>query len=84
VSTAAGCAGSSKGGEDDTRHLIIHKEQVHKYTPEEVYNSSRDELRWGASINPAAMVDLGKSDWLLSFTQRHLGKCRHDRVTFYD
>jgi len=70
--------------EDDLRHLIIHKGQVHQSTPEEVYNRSRDEVQWGPSINQAAVVDLGKSDWLLAFAQRHLSKCRHYRIMFYD
>ena len=72
------------GSEDDMRHLIIHKAQVHQYTPEELYNSSRDEVRWGPSLGQAAVVDLGKSDWLLAFSQRHLGNCKHYRIMFYD
>ena len=70
--------------EDETRHLIIHKGQVHQYTPEEVYSYSRDGVQWGPSINQAAVVDLGRSDWLLAFSQRHLGNCKHYRIMFYD
>jgi hypothetical protein len=70
--------------DDDVRHLIIHKEQVHQTTPEEVHNYSSDTVRWGPSINQAAVVELGKSSWLLSFSQQHLGNCKHYRIMFYD
>ena len=70
--------------EKEMRHLIIHRGQAHQYTPEEVYQSSRDSISWGPAINQAAVVSLGRSDWLLSFSQRHLGNCRHYRIMFYD
>jgi hypothetical protein len=70
--------------EDEMRHLIIHKAQVYQYTPEEVYNYSCGEVQWGPSINHAAVVDFGRSDWLRSFSQRHLGNCKHYRIMFYD
>ena len=70
--------------EADVKHLVVHRAQVHLYTPEEVYNSTRDEVRWGPSINQAAVVNLGKSAWLLTFSQRHLARCEHYRIMFYD
>jgi len=70
--------------EDEMRHLIIHKGQVHQYTPEEIYNYSCDEVRWGPSINQAAVVDLARSHWLLAFSQLHLGNCKHYRIMFYE
>ncbi|WP_315712519.1 MULTISPECIES: hypothetical protein [unclassified Bradyrhizobium] len=70
--------------EDDMRHLILHKVQVHQVTPEEVHDYSREIVSWGPAIDQAAVVDLGKSDWLLSFAQRHLARCRHFRIMFYD
>ena len=44
----------------------------------------RDEVRWGALINQAAIVNFGKSEWLLSFSQQHLARCKHYRLMFYD
>ncbi len=68
--------------EDDMRHLVLHK--THQVTPEEVYDYSRETVGWGPSINQAAVVDLGRSAWLLSFSQQHLASCRHYRIMFYD
>ncbi|MGC2778433.1 MAG: hypothetical protein WA418_22635, partial [Bradyrhizobium sp.] len=72
------------GPEHDVRHLIIHQAQVHQYTPEEVYNPLSDEVQWGPPIDQAAVVDLGRSNWLLGFSQMHLARCRHYRIMFYD
>jgi hypothetical protein len=58
--------------------------QVHLSTPEEVYKYIRDEVQWGPSINQAAALDLGRSDWLRSFAQRHLCKCEHYRIMVCD
>jgi hypothetical protein len=58
--------------------------QVHLSTPEEVYKHIRDEVQWRPSINQAAALDLGRSDWLRLFAQRHLCKCEHYRIMFYD
>ncbi|MET4231777.1 hypothetical protein ABIB83_005210 [Bradyrhizobium sp. I1.8.5] len=41
-------------------------------TPEEVYNFSFDTIDWGPSTRQAAVVNLGKSDWLNRFAQTHL------------
>ena len=52
-------------------------------TPEEVieYRELGPRL---ARARPAAMFDLGKSEWLLSFSQRHLSSCHHFQLMFYD
>jgi hypothetical protein len=68
----------------DIKHLVLQGTQVHLFTPEEVYNCLRDEVRWGPSIDSAALVNLGKSEWLLTFDQRHLARCNHYRIMFYD
>jgi hypothetical protein len=70
--------------EADVKHLVVHRAQVHMFTPEEVYNYARDEVQWGPSIDQAAVVHLGKSEWLLTFSQRHLARCNHYRIMFYD
>jgi hypothetical protein len=65
------------------RQVIIHRPQVVMITPEEVinYGSATEAL---AKHTPAAMFDLGASDWLKSFSQRHLEACRHYQLFFYD
>jgi hypothetical protein len=68
----------------DIKHLIVRRAQVHMCTPEEVYNCARDEVQWGPSIDQAAVVNLGKSEWLLTFSQQHLERCDHYRIMFYD
>ena len=37
-----------------------------------------------ARTRPAAMFDLGKSDWLRSFSQRLLSSCRHFQLMLHD
>jgi hypothetical protein len=70
--------------EADVRHLVFHGVQVSMFTPEEVHKYDRDEVKWGPEIDQAAIVNFGKSDWLLSFAQRHLSRCSHYRIMFYD
>jgi hypothetical protein len=70
--------------ETDVRHLLFHRAQVSMFTPEEVHSYLRDEIKWGPAIDQAAIVNLGKSDWLLGFAPRHLDRCRHYRIMFYD
>jgi hypothetical protein len=70
--------------EADVRHLLFHKVQVSMFTPHEVYSYHRDEIKWGPAIDQAAVVNLGRSDWLLGFAQLHLERCNHYRIMFYD
>ena len=51
-------------------------------TPEEVIGDGAVALL--ARFRPAAMFDLGRSAWLLSFAQQHLRECRHYQLLFYD
>jgi hypothetical protein len=65
------------------KHVLVVGPQVVMVTPEEVI----DYRRGGAAISgysPAAMFDLGKSEWLRSFSARHLESCRHFQLFFYD
>jgi hypothetical protein len=68
----------------DLRHLVVHQAQVSMFTPEEVHNYAREGIDWGPSVNRAAVVNLNRSDWLLAFEQRHLARCNHYRLMFYD
>jgi hypothetical protein len=54
------------------------------FTPEEVHNYARDGINWGAAIDHAAAINLGRSEWRLSFSQQHLDRCSHYRIMFYD
>jgi hypothetical protein len=67
---------------EDLRHVRFMRPQVVMITPEEVI--SYTNLDYIAQHRPAAMFNLGKSDWLKSFAQRHLKKCRHYQLLFYD
>jgi hypothetical protein len=67
--------------EGHLRHVKIVNPQVVMVTPEEVINY--------ATFQPgphegAAAFDCGKSEWLQSFSPRHLAICRHYRLMFYD
>lgn len=66
------------------RHVHFVRPQAFMFTPEEVipYGSSR--VADGSNHRPAAAFDLGRSEWLLSFSQRHLSRCRHFQLLFYD
>jgi len=65
------------------KHVRFDGCQVVMITPEEVieYRELGPRL---ARMRPAAMFDLGKSDWLRSFSQRHVSSCRHFQLMFYD
>jgi hypothetical protein len=65
------------------RHLRFLKSQVHMFTPEEVENYSVSQVNWGAT-EKGALVSLGRTLWLNSFSPIHLGRCEHFRAMFYD
>ena len=70
-------------GDESLRHVRFVGMQVVQITPEEVIDYSALGSRL-ANCRPAAMFDLGRSPWLKSFSQRHLAKCRHFQLMFYD
>ena len=65
------------------RHVSFHGFQVVAITPEEVidYRGLRTAFSTHA---PAAAIDCGQSPWFQSFAQRHLGRCSHFQLLFYD
>jgi len=65
------------------KHVRFEGFQVAMITPEEVIEYSELGPRL-ASTGPAAMFDLGKSEWLRSFSPRHLSACHHFQLMFYD
>jgi hypothetical protein len=66
-----------------TFHIMFTGFQVVMITPEEVIED--DQLPDNFSnLRPAALFDLGKSAWLHTFDQRHLAKCKHYKLLFYD
>jgi hypothetical protein len=67
---------------EDLRRVRFLRPQVVMVTPEEIINYAK--LNYIAQYRPAAMFDLGKSDWLKSFSQQHLGKCSRYQFLFYD
>jgi hypothetical protein len=65
------------------RHLKFQQAQAYMFTPEEVENYARTSVDWGAT-DGGSLVSLGRSSWLESFSPRHLARCSHFRVMFYD
>ena len=70
-------------GSSDLQHLLFKGTQSYIFTPEEVENYSNSLIDWGKT-DWGAMVSLGRSEWLGSFSPRHLEKCEHIRAMFYD
>lgn len=68
---------------EDLRHVRFIRPQVVMRTPEEVidYGAVGPEF---SKHPPAAMFDLGQSKWLKSFSSRHLSRCTHFQLFFYD
>jgi hypothetical protein len=65
------------------KHVEFQKPQVVMVMPEEVATMERlgDAL---VHHRPAALFDLGKSEWLQSFNPTHLARCSHFCLVFYD
>jgi len=71
-------------GPTDLRHVRFNRPQVVMITPEEVIDYQRFGLDDALAKSRAALWDLGRSEWLQSFAQRHLHQCRHFQLVFYD
>jgi len=67
---------------ENLKHLLFLRPQVFMFTPEEVYDYGRG-VKF-SEHNNAAIVSLGRSEWLRSFSPRHLDNCQHYQVMFYD
>ena len=65
------------------QHLLFTRAQTFMFTPEEVENYASNVIHWASTKN-GALVSLGRSPWLESFSPMHLGKCEHFRAMFYD
>lgn len=63
------------------RHAKFIKAQIVMITPEEVIDASRLDPAFQKGVG---IVNLGKSDWLNSFTPTHLTRCEHYQLLFYD
>ena len=67
----------------NTRHLLFREPQVFMFTPEDVENHGSSVVNW-TDTGRAALVSLGRSQWLASFNPYHLTECLHFRVMFHD
>jgi hypothetical protein len=65
------------------QHLLFAHAQTFMFTPEEVENYAANAVDW-SQTQSGALVSLGRSPWLESFSPMHLGKCEHFRAMFYD
>jgi hypothetical protein len=68
---------------DQIHHLQFVKSQSFMFTPEEVENYAVSGVKWDETSR-GALVSLGQSAWMTTFSQRHLGRCEHYRAMFYD
>lgn len=68
---------------EDLHHVQFFGTQVAMITPEEVINYGKMNS-YLTEHRPAMMFNLGKSEWLKSFSPLHLGKCNHYQLLFYD
>jgi hypothetical protein len=73
----------SEPGTATPRHLRFIRPQVVAITAEEVIDYARVP-HFSGQHGRAALFDLGSSEWVASFAPRHLGRCRHYQVFFYD
>lgn len=64
-------------------HLRFQGVQAYQFTPEEVADHSQASVDWNRTAG-SALVCLGRSAWLESFSQTHLRHCSHYRAMFYD
>jgi hypothetical protein len=69
--------------ESKIHHLFFTGVQVVMFTPEEVIDYRSLNPTWSI-VRPAGILCLGKSAWLRSFSQQHLGNCSHFQIMFYD
>lgn len=68
---------------ENLRHVRFVNGQVVLVTPEEVVapGTLGDLL---VRYSPAAAFDCGRDAWLMSFSPRHLARCSHYQLMFYD
>ena len=69
--------------DDKLQYLFFVGVQVFMFTPEEVINYITISPLWREN-RKAGIICLGKSEWLKSFSPRHLDKCNHYQIMFYD
>jgi hypothetical protein len=65
------------------KHLFFEKVQVYMHTPEEVIDYRNLSDCW-ITYRPAGILCFGQSTWLRSYAPRHLAKCSHYQIMFYD
>ena len=73
----------ANSGPEFSRHLLFRRAQAYMFTPEEVENYMTTQSDW-SKTDRGALISLGKSSWLSSFSLRHLDRCEHYRAMFYD
>jgi hypothetical protein len=68
---------------DEVWNIRFLKSQVFMFTPEEVENYIATSPPW-AGTDRGAAICFGRSKWLESFSTRHLQRCEHFKLMFYD
>jgi hypothetical protein len=67
--------------DSDAKHVRFRRAQAVMVSPEETIGASLAHI---ADHRPAAMFDLGQSEWLATFAPTHLEQCSHFQLLFYD
>ena len=64
---------------DHLRHLVLDHPEAYSMASEEVHGDIRAN-----GDTKAAIFQIENSPWQRSFQQRHLSKCHHFQIMFYD
>ena len=70
--------------DDALCYVRFLRPQAFLFTPEEVIGYATSDFSGFVDHRPAAALDHGRSTWLLSFSPRHLDRCHHFQLLFYD
>ncbi len=68
---------------DELKHVYFVAPQVVRITLEEVIGKHQLPVDL-LSAGRAAFFDMGRTEWLESYDQRHLTNCRHFKLLFYE
>lgn len=65
--------------EDSLKNIRLEGVQIYSMAPEENHGNIM-----ATNTSKAGIHEVINSEWLKSFNQTHLGKCKHFQIAFYD
>lgn len=69
--------------QENMKHVIFKNLQAFMITPEEEFKYT-ESITEGLKKDKGAILNLGKSEWYNSFSNRYSQNCNHYRLIFYD